>query len=151
MIADRLIGRPSKLHNDSDKNNLDDPEIQYLKQRVRRGSKSLPASPLSTPDSTPQIHRKNRLIVLPIVFLITSFFSSTCLFTHCFRYFTGAFVETPEESSKQFPGSWLVAGLLGVQRENLGESQNDLASDSNNNASLENKQVKQISNLFRFF
>ncbi|XP_034230984.1 uncharacterized protein LOC117639443 isoform X1 [Thrips palmi] len=116
MIADRLIGRPNKFHNDSDKNNLGDPEIQYLKQRVRRGSKSLPASPLSTPDSTPQIHRKN-------------------------RFFTGAFVETPEESSRQFPGSWLVAGLLGVQRENFSESQNDLASDSNNNASLQTKKA----------
>lgn len=116
MIADRLIGRPNKFHNDSDKNNLGDPEIQYLKQRVRRGSKSLPASPLSTPDSTPQIHRKN-------------------------RYFTGAFVETPEEPSRPFPGSWLVAGLLGVQRESLSESQSDLASDSNNNASLQTRKV----------
>ncbi|KAJ1520092.1 hypothetical protein ONE63_004314 [Megalurothrips usitatus] len=112
MIADRLIGRPNKLNTDVDKG---DPEVSYMKQRVRRGSKSLPASPLSTPDSTPQIHRKN-------------------------RYFTGAFVESSEESSK-FPGSWLVAGLLGVHRENISESQSDLASDSNNNASLQSRKV----------
>ncbi|KAK3922418.1 Cytochrome P450 monooxygenase alnH [Frankliniella fusca] len=114
MIADRFIGRPTKLPTDQNgEDQFGAHEIPYLKQRVRRGSKSLPASPLSTPDSTPQIQRKN-------------------------RYFTGAFVESSEEPSK-FAGGWLVAGLLGVHRENLSESQSDLA-DSNNNASLQTKQ-----------
>lgn len=70
---------------------------------------------------------------------VSSWFHHT-IFRVFRRYFTGAFVEPTEESSK-FPGSWLVAGLLGVHRENLSESQTDLASDSNNNASLESKKV----------
>ncbi|KAE8744939.1 hypothetical protein FOCC_FOCC008439 [Frankliniella occidentalis] len=123
MIADRFIGRPTKLSTEkSDRDQFGESEIPYLKQRVRRGSKSLPASPLSTPDSTPQIHRKN-------------------------RYFTGAFVESSEESSK-FTGGWLVAGLLGVHRETLSESQSDLA-DTNNNASLQSKQVNSPDGLRR--
>ena len=116
MIADRLVGRPSKLGTSK----TGDSEVPYMKQRVRRGSKSLPASPLSTPDSTPQIQRKN-------------------------RYFTGTYVE----ETPKFPGSWLMAGLLGVHRENLSESLTDLASDSNNNASLQSQKVHAPDSLLR--
>ncbi|PSN43825.1 hypothetical protein C0J52_10078, partial [Blattella germanica] len=78
----------------------------------RRGSKSLPSSPLSTPphspDSSPQSRRRVQN-----------------------RYFTGAFTleraninpSGNYESANKYPGSWILSGLLGQQqREKLSDS-----------------------------
>jgi hypothetical protein len=79
---------------------------------IRRGSKSLPASPLGSPshspDSSPQTRRR----------------------VHN-RYFTGAFAleraninaTGGQESANKYPGSWILSGLLGQQqRDNLSDS-----------------------------
>jgi len=84
---------------------------------VRRGSKSLPASPLGSPshspESSPQTHRR--------------------VYN---RYFTGAFTferaNIPatggQELGNKYSGSWLLSGLLGQQqqRDNLSDSQDSI-------------------------
>nr|CAD7597766.1 unnamed protein product [Timema genevievae] len=68
----------------------------------RRGSKSLPTSPLQTPlpspDSSPAIPRRG-------------------LVQHN-RYFTGRFGVTGKGEGEKSTGSWLLVGLLGQQRIN---------------------------------
>jgi hypothetical protein len=59
----------------------------------RRGSKSLPSSPLSSPNTSPRMNRKN----------------GTSLQN---RYFTAAFPQPKPDSNQGYSG-WLLAGLLG--------------------------------------
>jgi hypothetical protein len=81
-------------------------------RHMRRGSKSLPASPLGSPshspESSPQTRRRAHN-----------------------RYFTGAFaleranipVTDGQESANKYPGSWILSGLLGQQqRDSLSDS-----------------------------
>jgi len=95
---------------------------------VRRGSKSLPASPLGspshTPESSPQTHRR----------------------VHN-RYFTGAFTferanihaTGGQEPGSKYSGSWLLSGLLGQQ-------QRDYLSDSQESITIpEEEQDKEVS------
>lgn len=82
---------------------------------IRRGSKSLPASPLGSPshspESSPQTRRRAHN-----------------------RYFTGAFAlertnihaTGGQESANKYPGSWILSGLLGQQRDNLSDSVDSL-------------------------
>ncbi|XP_063231156.1 uncharacterized protein LOC134535796 isoform X2 [Bacillus rossius redtenbacheri] len=65
----------------------------------RRGSKSLPATPLSTPAGSPDSSpRQNRRGIMQ----------------HN-RYFTGAFLQKTEPDQAKLPGGWLLSGLLGHQ------------------------------------
>jgi hypothetical protein len=83
---------------------------------VRRGSKSLPASPLGSPshspESSPQTRRRGHN-----------------------RYFTGAFTleranihaAGGQELANKYSGSWILSGLLGQQqRDNLSDSLDSL-------------------------
>jgi hypothetical protein len=79
---------------------------------VRRGSKSLPASPLGSPSHSPESSPQTRRRVYN-------------------RYFTGAFTleranihaTVGQESANKYSGSWILSGLLGQQqRDNLSDS-----------------------------
>jgi len=83
---------------------------------VRRGSKSLPASPLGSPSHSPESSPQTRRRVYN-------------------RYFTGAFTferanvhaTVGQESGTKYSGSWLLSGLLGQQqRDNLSDSQDSI-------------------------
>jgi hypothetical protein len=81
---------------------------------VRRGSKSLPASPLGSPSHSPETSPQTRRRVHN-------------------RYFTGAFtmervnMTGGQESASKYAGSWLLSGLLGQQqRDNLSDSQDSI-------------------------
>lgn len=92
---------------------------------MRRGSKSLPASPLGSPshspDSSPQTRRR----------------------VHN-RYFTGAFAleranihaTCGQESANKYPGSWILSGLLGQQ-------QRDYLSDSMDSVTIPEEEHKK--------
>ncbi|KDR13202.1 uncharacterized protein LOC110835569 isoform X2 [Zootermopsis nevadensis] len=92
---------------------------------MRRGSKSLPVSPLGSPshspDSSPQTRRR----------------------VHN-RYFTGAFtVERAnihaaggQDSANKYPGSWILSGLLGQQ-------QRDCLSDSMDSVTIPEEEHKK--------
>lgn len=68
---------------------------------ARRGSKSLPTTPLTSPNSSPKSRRKLHN-----------------------RYFTGAFVDNVE----RYQGSWILSGLLGT-REVLSRSANTISEE----------------------
>lgn len=70
------------------KNNSDVPPPEALQRR--RGSKSLPASPLGSPNTSPRTVRKQ---------VVQN------------RYFTGVF--GPISQDNRFPGSWILSGFLG--------------------------------------
>jgi hypothetical protein len=80
-------------------------------RNIRRGSKSLPASPLSSPSHSPESSPQTRRRIQN-------------------RYFTGAFtVERAnihlgggQDSTSKYPGSWILSGLLGQQRDYLSDS-----------------------------
>lgn len=69
----------------------------------RRGSKSLPTTPLQSPSSSPKSRKKLQN-----------------------RYFTGAFVD--QKNLDKFQGSWILAGLLGT-RETLSASTSTIAEE----------------------
>ncbi|XP_069688859.1 uncharacterized protein [Periplaneta americana] len=77
----------------------------------RRGSKSLPASPLGSPQTSPQNRRKVQN-----------------------RYFTGAFAlekanihpSGGQDSANKYPGSWILSGLLGQQQRELSGSMDSI-------------------------
>ena len=83
---------------------------------VRRGSKSLPASPLGSPSHSPESSPQTRRRVHN-------------------RYFTGAFnleranihATGGQDSASKYSGSWLLSGLLGQQqRDYLSDSQDSI-------------------------
>jgi len=95
---------------------------------MRRGSKSLPASPLGSPSHSPESSPQTRRRVYN-------------------RYFTGAFtferanVHTTggQESGSKYSGSWLLSGLLGQQ-------QRDYLSDSQDSITIpEEEQEREVS------
>lgn len=94
---------------------------------LRRGSKSLPASPLVSPSTSPKAHRK-----------LTSYN----------KYFTGIFVDDNQN------GSWIMSGLLG-KRETLSKSVSTVVeetpsssienlTDANDFTTYEKKSVTQV-------
>lgn len=96
------------------------PSNGYL--RRRRNSKSLPASPVATPETSPRSRRKNN----------TAFALQN-------RFFTGPFVatektlnESEENLEKKSGSSWLLTGLFTSHRENAAtkNEQNIVAADS---------------------
>ena len=83
---------------------------------VRRGSKSLPASPLGSPshspESSPQTHRR----------VYNRYFTGTFNIERANMHATGG-----QEWGSKYSGSWLLSGLLGQQqRDNLSDSQDSL-------------------------
>ena len=80
-------------------------------RNIRRGSKSLPSSPLSSPPRSPDTSPQTRRRIQN-------------------RYFTGAFTleranihpSGGQDSANKYPGSWILSGLLGQQREHLSDS-----------------------------
>lgn len=76
-------------------------------RNIRRGSKSLPSSPLSSPPQSPNASPQTRRRIQN-------------------RYFTGAFAleqtNIQADSANKYPGSWILSGLLGQQREHLSDS-----------------------------
>lgn len=100
----------------SEKRQKDEPEKQKVdfpagfNANVRRGSKSLPASPIASPSSSPKAHRK--------------LFSGNQN-----KYFTAAF----ENGEKN--GSWILAGLLG-KRDPLSRSVSTVAEETGSTTDL---------------
>jgi hypothetical protein len=86
---------------------------------VRRGSKSLPASPLGSPshspESSPQTHRR----------VYNRYFTGMFAYERANVHATGG-----QEMGSKYSGSWLLSGLLGQQqqqqRDNLSESQDSI-------------------------
>jgi len=84
---------------------------------MRRGSKSLPATPLGSPshspESSPQTHRR----------VYNRYFTGAFTFERANIHATGG-----QESGNKYSGSWLLSGLLGQQqqRDNLSDSQDSL-------------------------
>ncbi|KAJ9589852.1 hypothetical protein L9F63_017007 [Diploptera punctata] len=107
-------------------------------RNMRRGSKSLPSSPLSSPphspDSSPQTRRKIQN-----------------------RYFTGAFTleranmhpSGGQESANKYPGSWLLSGILGQQREHLSDSMDSVTIPEEEHKPYEIKERSQSGEIRR--
>lgn len=98
---------------------------------VRRGSKSLPASPLGSPshspESSPQMHRRAH----------NRYFTGASTFERANIHATGG-----QESGSKYSGSWLLSGLLGQQhRDNLSDSQDSITIP-------EEEQEKEVSKRF---
>lgn len=94
----------------SEKRHKDEPEQhvvdfpQGFNSRVRRGSKSLPASPITSPSSSPKANRR--------------------ILGHQNKYFTAAFADGDSKN-----GSWILSGLLG-KRDTLSRSVSMVAEES---------------------
>lgn len=90
-------------------------DTSYYDFNRRRGSKSLPASPLTTPTNTPQ----------PSPRIMRKMAAN--------RYFTGSFV-VAETAGNKNSGSWLLSGLMGSsamsvvseEGKEINENQSDL-------------------------
>lgn len=72
-----------------------DPQSQQTDNQIKNVSKSLPATPLTSPTGTPDSSPKARRKI------------------HTNRYFTGAFVPDREK----YQGNWIMASILGQSRE----------------------------------
>ncbi|XP_072748858.1 uncharacterized protein [Anoplolepis gracilipes] len=72
-----------------------DPQSQQTGSQIKNVSKSLPATPLTSPTGTPDSSPKARRKI------------------HTNRYFTGAFVPDKEK----YQGNWILASILGQSRE----------------------------------
>lgn len=95
------------------------PSSAYL--RRRRNSKSLPASPVATPETSPRARRKNN----------TAWGLQN-------RFFTGPFVatekslnESDENLEKKSGSSWLLTGLFSSHRENAQNNTQSVANEQN--------------------
>lgn len=74
-----------------------DPQSQQMDSQLKNVSKSLPATPLTSPTGTPDSSPKARRKI------------------HANRYFTGAFVPDKEK----YRGNWILASILGQSRETI--------------------------------
>lgn len=74
---------------------VSDPQSQQTDSQIKNVSKSLPATPLTSPTGTPDSSPKARRKI------------------HANRYFTGAFVPDKEK----YQGNWILASILGHSRE----------------------------------
>lgn len=72
-----------------------DSQSQQMDNQIKNVSKSLPATPLTSPTGTPDSSPKTRRKI------------------HGNRYFTGAFVPDREK----YQGNWIMASILGQSRE----------------------------------
>lgn len=113
------------------------PSNAYL--RRRRNSKSLPASPVATPETSPRARRKNN----------TGWGLQN-------RFFTGPFVatekslnESEENLEKKSGSSWLLSGLFSSHRENnqqnIVNEQNLVAAEGTVNQVNKNKKEQEKS------
>jgi hypothetical protein len=85
---------------------------------ARRGSKSLPASPLGSPSHSPESSPQTRRRVH------NRYFTGTFTFERANIHATGG-----QELGSKYSGSWLLSGLLGQQqqqRDNLSDSQDSI-------------------------
>ncbi|XP_077294973.1 uncharacterized protein LOC143917366 isoform X2 [Arctopsyche grandis] len=117
----QMANDPEAVVSAVDKNSLA-PGSTY-NNNMRRGSKSLPATPLNSPPGSPGSKRKNRNTIN--------------------RFFTSPF-ELPSDVNGS--RSWILAGLLGQQREAINEEgQNSLVASAENLVSSSNVDASKIS------
>lgn len=116
-----LSGKPNTPRGFTTDDTLEKPSNGYM--RRRRNSKSLPASPVATPETSPRARRKN-----------------TTGFALQNRFFTGPFVttektfnESEENLEKKSGSSWLLTGLFANHRESVAvkNEQNIVAAEEN--------------------
>lgn len=72
---------------------------------LRRGSKSLPSSPLTSPNTSPKSKRRLQN-----------------------KYFTGAFIDNTTTTTDKYQGSWILSNLLG--KRSLSQSVGMIAEES---------------------
>lgn len=125
MIAESMLARGFSTNGDDSV-----ASGEGFNKTKRRGSKSLPASPLGSPETSPQSRRK----VLN-------------------RYFTGAFTleraninpSGSQESANKYPGSWILSGLLGQQQRSDSLDSLTILEEDHNKATTSHGKLDQQS------
>lgn len=117
QVAHQMIAGGMLMRGFSASDNGKSATGEGFNRAVRRGSKSLPASPLGSPshspESSPQTHRR----------VYNRYFTGTFTFERANIHATGG-----QELGSKYSGSWLLSGLLGQQqqRDNLSDSQDSI-------------------------